>query len=164
MISGALTLQLIYGDDVLGRFRDWFRGYWVLVLYEPRNAPPGHFLSTLSSSLLRVSSLSVSNMQAIGLHSIGSWVYDHVALSREKQKKAGLTVKRAPALLPSHTQALVVPMQAHLNCTEESCQRVLLAQDIAVFTVASRTTNDRKDPAVRFPAYIQSTERVWSFV
>ena len=63
-----------------------------------------------------------------------------IAFSREEQKKAGVTVKKAPALLSSYLRALVVPMRARLCCTEDPYTRALLARDIALCTVAFRTT------------------------
>ena len=41
-------------------------------------------------------------------------VTSYMAFSREEQNKAGVTVKKAPALLSSHLRALVVPMRARL--------------------------------------------------
>ena len=67
-------------------------------------------------------------------------VTSYIAFSREDQKKVGVTVKQAPALLSSHHRALVVPMRARLCCTEDPYTRAVLARDIALFTVAFRTT------------------------
>ena len=67
-------------------------------------------------------------------------VTSHIAFSREEQKKVGVTAKQAPALLSNHLRALVVPMRARLCCTEDPYTRALPARDIALFTVAFRTT------------------------
>ena len=67
-------------------------------------------------------------------------VTSYITFSREEQKRAGVTVKQAPALLSSHLRALVIPMRARLCCTQDPYTRALLARDIALFTIAFRTT------------------------
>ena len=67
-------------------------------------------------------------------------VTSYMAFSREEQKRAGVRVKQAPALLSSHLRALIIPMRARLCCTEDPYTRVLLARDIALFKIAFRTT------------------------
>ena len=63
-----------------------------------------------------------------------------MAFSKEEQKKAGALVKQAPALLHSHLAAIVAPLRARLQLAEEAEERVTLARDIAIFTVAFSTT------------------------
>ena len=67
-------------------------------------------------------------------------VTSYMVFPQEKHKKAGVTVKQVPTFLSSHLRALVVPMRARLCCTEDPYTRALLARDIALFTVAFRTT------------------------
>ena len=76
-----------------------------------------------------------------GNHARSALVTSYTVFSREeKKKKAGVTVKQAPALLSSHLRVLVVPMGARLCCTEDTYTRALLTRDITLFTVTFRTT------------------------
>ena len=63
-----------------------------------------------------------------------------MTFTREEQKKAGVAVNQAPAVFPGHLHAIVSPLRARLQCTFDSNTRVVLAQDLALFTVAFETT------------------------
>ena len=60
--------------------------------------------------------------------------------TREKQEKAGVAVKHAPAMLPSHLHIIMFPLRARLHCTSDPYTRVVLAQILTLFTVAFETT------------------------
>ena len=59
---------------------------------------------------------------------------------REEQKKAGVAVKQAPAVLPSHLGTIVSPFRARLQSTSDPYTGVVLERDLALFTVAFETT------------------------
>ena len=63
-----------------------------------------------------------------------------MAFVREEQKKAGIEVSQAPALLHSHLAALIVHMTLRIRCTHDPYDRIVLARDKALFTVAFGTT------------------------
>ena len=63
----------------------------------------------------------------------------YMAFIREEQKKAGVEVSRAPAMLHSHLTALIAHMTLHIRCTQDLYDRVVFARDIALFTVAFNT-------------------------
>lgn len=67
-------------------------------------------------------------------------VGQYMAFKTEQQKRAGVLVKQAPALLSSHLVRIVELMQMRLRSTFCSYERVVLARDIAFFTVAFSTT------------------------
>ena len=68
-------------------------------------------------------------------------VTQYMTFTREEQKKAGVAVKQAPAVLPSHLlHTIVSPLRARLQCTSDPYTRVVLARDLALFTVAFETT------------------------
>ena len=67
-------------------------------------------------------------------------VSQYMAFTREEQKKAGVAVKQAPALLNGHLRAIIVPMRTRMHCTTSALERVVLARDIALYSVAFRTT------------------------
>ena len=67
-------------------------------------------------------------------------VTQYMTFTREEQKKAGVAVKQAPAVLPSHLHTIVSPLRARLQCTSDPYTRVVLARDLALFTVAFKTT------------------------
>ena len=67
-------------------------------------------------------------------------VTQYMAFIREEQKKAGVAVKQASAVLPSHFHTIVFPLRARLQCTSDPYTRVVLARDLALFTVAFETT------------------------
>ena len=59
---------------------------------------------------------------------------------REEQKKAGVEISQAPAMLYSHLAAIIAQMTLSIRCTQDPCDRIVLARDIALFTVAFSTT------------------------
>ena len=63
-----------------------------------------------------------------------------MTFTREEQRKAGGAVKQTPAVWPSHLHAIVSPLRARLQCTSDPYTRVVLARDLALFTVAFETT------------------------
>ena len=67
-------------------------------------------------------------------------VTQYMTFIREEQKKAGVAVKQAPAVLPSHLRTIASPLRARLQCTSDPYTRVVLARDLALFTVAFETT------------------------
>ena len=67
-------------------------------------------------------------------------VTQYMTFTREAQKKAGVAVKQAPAVLPSHLHTIVSPLRSRLQCTSDPYTRVVLARDLALFTVAFETT------------------------
>ena len=67
-------------------------------------------------------------------------VTQYMTFTREEQKEAGVAVKQAPAVLPSHLHTIVSPLRAGLQCTSDPYTRVVLARDLALFTVAFETT------------------------
>ena len=72
-------------------------------------------------------------------------VTQYMAFIMEEQKKAGVEVSQAPAMLHSHLAAIIAPMTLHLRCTQDPYDRAVLARDIALFTVAFSTTLKRGD-------------------
>ena len=67
-------------------------------------------------------------------------VTQYMAFSRSEQKRAGVRVKQAPALLHSHLASIVAPLRARLQGTVDLAERLTLARNIALFTVAFSTT------------------------
>ena len=67
-------------------------------------------------------------------------VPQYMTFTREEQKKAGVAVKQAPAVLPSHSHNIVSPLRARLQCTSDPYTRVVLAGNLALFTMAFATT------------------------
>ena len=67
-------------------------------------------------------------------------VTQYMTFARGEQKKAGVAVKQAPAVLPNHLHTIVFPLRTRLQCTSDPYTRVGLARDLALFTVASETT------------------------
>ena len=67
-------------------------------------------------------------------------VTQYMTFTREEQKEAGVAVKQAPAVLPSHLHTIVSPLGARLQCKSDRYTRVGLARDLALFTVAFETT------------------------
>ena len=63
-------------------------------------------------------------------------VTQYMTFTREEQKKAGVAVKQAPAVFPSHLHTIVSPLRARLQCTSDPYTRVVLARDLVLFTVA----------------------------
>ena len=67
-------------------------------------------------------------------------VAQYMAFVREDQKKAGVEISRAPALLYGHLAAIIAHMALHVRCTQDPYHRTGLARDKALFTVAFSTT------------------------
>ena len=66
-------------------------------------------------------------------------VTQYMAFIREEQKKAGVEVSQPPAILYNHLAAIIAHMTLRLRCTQDPYNRVVLARDIALFTVAFST-------------------------
>ena len=66
-------------------------------------------------------------------------VTQYMAFIREEEKKAGVEVSQAPAMLHSHLTAIIAHMIFHIRCTQDPYDRVVIARDIALFTVAFNT-------------------------
>ena len=69
-----------------------------------------------------------------------SLVTQNINFSREKQSKVRVTVKQAPVLLHSHSQAISGPMRRRLRISPDPFERAVLARDIALFTMVFNTT------------------------
>ncbi|CAM9646805.1 unnamed protein product, partial [Sphacelaria rigidula] len=67
-------------------------------------------------------------------------VAQYTMFTRDEQKKAGVRVKQAPIILHIHLLELITPLRSALQCTRDAKEQVLLARDIALFTVAFSTT------------------------
>ena len=63
-----------------------------------------------------------------------------MAFVREEQKKAGVEVLQASALLHSHLATITAHMTLRIRYTQDSYDRIVLARDIALLTVAFSTT------------------------
>ena len=61
-------------------------------------------------------------------------------LTREEQKKAGVLVRQALALLHSHLKEIITPIRTRMHYTSNTTERVILAWDIALYAVAFPTT------------------------
>ena len=66
-------------------------------------------------------------------------VAQYIAFVREEQKKAGVEVSQTPALLHSHLAEIIAHMTLRIRCTQDPYDRIVLARDIALFTVAFST-------------------------
>ena len=53
------------------------------------------------------------------------FVTQYMAFLREEQKKAGVEVSQAPALLHSHLAAIIAHMTLRIRCTQDSYDRIL---------------------------------------
>ena len=69
----------------------------------------------------------------------GDLVTQCMAFVREEQKKAGVEVSQAPPLLHSHLEAIIARMTLRMRCTQDSYDGIVLARDIALFTIAFST-------------------------
>ena len=67
-------------------------------------------------------------------------ITQYMTFTREEQKKAGVAVQQPPAVLPSHLHAIVPPLRERFQCTSDPYNRVVLARNLALFTVAFETT------------------------
>ena len=72
-------------------------------------------------------------------------VTQYMAFIRKEQKKAGVEVSQAPAMLHSHLTAIIAHMTLHIRCTQDPYDRVVFARDIALFTVVAFNTFKRGD-------------------
>ena len=63
-------------------------------------------------------------------------VTQYMAFIREEQEKAGVEVSQAHALLHSHLTVIIAYMTLRIRCTQDPYDRIVLARDIALFTVA----------------------------
>lgn len=72
-------------------------------------------------------------------------VAQYLAFTTAEQKQAGVLVKQAPALLPSHLCKILAPLRARLQSTTCLIERVTLARDIAFFRVTFSTTKRRTE-------------------
>ena len=66
-------------------------------------------------------------------------VTQYIAFIREEQKKAGVEVSQAHAMLHSHLTAIIAHMTLRIRCTENPYDRIVLARDIALFKVVFST-------------------------
>ena len=60
--------------------------------------------------------------------------------TRREQKQAGVLVEQAPTMPRSHLREIVCPLQARLQRATSTLNTLVLARDIALFTVAFSTT------------------------
>ena len=60
-----------------------------------------------------------------GKSSRSDLVTQYMAFEREEQKKAGVEVSQAPALLHSHLAAIIAHMTLCIRCIQDSCDRIL---------------------------------------
>ena len=63
----------------------------------------------------------------------------YMAFIREEQKKAGVEVSQAPAMRHSHLAAIIAHMTLRIQRTQDPYDRIVLAGDIALFTVGFST-------------------------
>ena len=66
-------------------------------------------------------------------------VTQYMSFVREEQKKAGVEASQAPAMLHSHLAAIMAHMILRVRCTQDPYDRIALARDIALITVAFST-------------------------
>ena len=81
-----------------------------------------------------------SDALRIGNPTRSNLVTQYMTFTQKEQKKAGVAVKQAPAVLPSHLHTIVSPLRARLQCTSDPYTRVVLPRDLALFTVTFKTT------------------------
>lgn len=67
-------------------------------------------------------------------------VSQYLAFTTQEQKQAGVLVKQAPAILSSHLEKILLPMQIRLQNASSALEKITLARDIAFFAVAFSTT------------------------
>ena len=63
-----------------------------------------------------------------------------MAFVREEQKTEGVEVSQAPALLHSHLAIITTHMPLRIRCTHDPYDKIVVARDIAPFSVAFSTT------------------------
>ena len=68
-------------------------------------------------------------------------VTQYMTFIREEQKKAGVEVSQAPAMLHSHLTAIITHMTLRIRCTQDPYDIIVLARDIFLFTIAFSTLN-----------------------
>ena len=66
-------------------------------------------------------------------------VTQYMAFLREEQKKVGVEVSQAHAMLDSHLTVIIAYMTLRIRCTQDPYDRIVLARDIALFTVVFST-------------------------
>ena len=81
-----------------------------------------------------------SNALRIGNPIRSDLVTQYMKFTQEEQKKAGVAVKQAPVVLPSHLHTIVSQLRARLQCTSDPYTGVVLARDLALLTLAFETT------------------------
>lgn len=64
-----------------------------------------------------------------------------MVFTREEQKKTGVVVKQAPALLSIHLKEINAYTRTRMHCTSSALKIVVLARDIRIVSVACQTTN-----------------------
>ena len=67
-------------------------------------------------------------------------ITQYVAFTRSEQRSAEVLVKQEPVLLRSHLESIVRPVQQELRTTRDPVQKVLLARNVALITIALSTT------------------------
>ena len=67
-------------------------------------------------------------------------VTQYMRFTTKQQKRAGVLVKQAPAMLRSHLHRIFGPMRAKRDGTASATERLIVARDVAFFAVAFSTT------------------------
>jgi len=67
-------------------------------------------------------------------------VAQYMRFTTRQQKRAGVLVKQAPAILRSHLHQMIVPMRIEIDVTTSKMNKVIVARDVAFFMVAFNTT------------------------
>ena len=72
-------------------------------------------------------------------------VTQHIAFMREEQKNAGVEVSQAHTMLHSHLTAIIAHKTLRIQCTQDPYDRIVLARNIALFTVVAFSALERGD-------------------
>ena len=106
------------------------------------DSPRTKYVSELTFTYERDLSITAdwSDALRIGNPIRSDLITKYMMFTREEQKKAGVTVKQAPVVLLSHLHAIVSPLRVRLQCTSHPYTRVVLARNLALFTVSFKTT------------------------
>lgn len=67
-------------------------------------------------------------------------VAQYMLFTTRQQKRAGVLVKQASAILRSHLHQMIVPMRVDIDSTTSKMKKVVLARDVAFFMVTFNTT------------------------
>ena len=67
-------------------------------------------------------------------------VTQYMAFTISEKNRPGVRVKQALALLQGHISAIIAPMRARLQGTNDLAEKVMLARNIAIFAVTFSTT------------------------